>query len=223
MASREDQASGAAALAPFVVALPVLAALRPPGVEQLAASDPLVQALRAGLGAWGVPAIAAGVCAVAITAGRPGARALRRAAVLALAGALSALLVLGALAWLGHGRLPSFVPPEESPRPGLLLGLEAGVFEEALFRIVLLPALLALFGRRLSSGLAVLAAALSVGLLFAASHRLGPGAGVFRADLFATRTLVPGVAMSLLYVRVGPAFIITAHATAHLLIPFLLS
>ena len=28
---------------------------------------------------------------------------------------------------------------------------------------------------------------------------------------------------SLLYVRVGPAFIITAHATAHLLIPFLLS
>ena len=40
---------------------------------------------------------------------------------------------------------------------------------------------------------------------------------------FATRLLLPGALMSVAFLAVEPSFIVTAHCTAHVLIPFLFS
>ena len=69
----------------------------------------------------------------------------------------------------------------------------------------------------------MLTAATVSGLLFAGLHELGEfmaGDNTLIAQIFLTRFLFPGFFMSWLFFRLHPAFIITAHLTAHLLIPF---
>jgi membrane protease YdiL (CAAX protease family) len=219
---REPVAVAAIVLVPFVAAAAALGLATPPGADQLAAADPLVRTLRAWLGAWSVPAIAIGACAAAIGLGlaRPRRAELRRGLALALGGALAGAALLAALAAAGGGRLPSFVPPEESARPGLLLGLEAGVVEEALFRLLALPLLARSLGARLGARKATITAVVATGVLFALSHEIGPGAAAFRLDLFLTRSVVPGIAMSALAAGVGPSFIVAAHCAAHVAMPF---
>jgi len=119
--------------------------------------------------------------------------------------------------------LPSFVPPEESARPGFTQGLAAGLFEEVLFRLMILPLSYRALLRRLSPRHAAPIAILVTSLAFAISHELGPGAAQFRVDHFITRFAFPGALMSAAYFVPGPAFIIAAHSTAHLLIPILFS
>lgn len=195
----------------------VLALTSSASAEQARHADPLVQAVR---GPWPIVALSLVTCAVWIGRWRPSRahvlRALRWAAVGAAAAAAIALVMRAALG----STLPAFIPPEESAKPGLLLGLSAGVVEEVLFRLMALPAAFALARRRIDSApVAAGVAAVVTGLLFALSHELT--ATPFHGHHFAVRVLFPGTVMSLLYFRLAPAFIITAHCTAHLFIPFL--
>jgi len=124
--------------------------------------------------------------------------------------------------------LPDFVPAEESSKPGFLYGMVAGYGEEVIFRMLLTP--LFFFGtyRLLESKPhkhRVLYAMASTIVLTAVSfvllHELGETDGTIIWPLVATRFVVPGVIMGSLCFLFGPGFIITMHATMHIMIPLL--
>jgi membrane protease YdiL (CAAX protease family) len=207
----------AAALAlPFTALLLVLALRAPPDPSQHAASDPLVQLLGR-MAVWWIVAAAA-IVGMGWNRIR---RVERRDVVLAIAGAGAAIVIACALrATLGE-HLPSFVPPEESNVPGVTLGLAAGLVEEVAFRLIILPAAYFTCRKRLDARLSAAIAIVITAALFALSHELGPAGGAFEPRFLLTRFLIPGVAMSLLAFVPGPSFIVSAHCTAHLLIPVL--
>jgi membrane protease YdiL (CAAX protease family) len=152
---------------------------------------------------------------------RPGRAALRRG--LRHGGlALFAVAVGLPLARILVGpSLPSFIPPEESARPGLAGGLAAGVFEEAVFRLVVLPAVLMGLSSLRSTNRRFLVASLLVGLAFAVSHEAGPGADRFDPVYFVDRLVLPGLLMSLGCRWPGFTFVVTGHCAAHVALPFL--
>lgn len=218
---KREVSAAAAHILPFVALLMVLHALFPPTAPQLAAADPLVRAARAWLFPGVIAASSAALGIGWLVRAPPGRAALTRGArqalvavALASAAAITLRLVVGPA-------LPAFIPPEESARPGMPLGMEAGVVEEALFRLALLPACYALLKSRMSAGHAALWSMAITALAFAASHEVGPGAHAFELQHFATRALIPGAFMSALFFRVGPTFVVTLHCTAHVWIPLL--
>jgi membrane protease YdiL (CAAX protease family) len=214
----EDVAAAAAVLAPFVVAVAFLAWMAPATAAQRGAADPIVRTLDLGGGIAWVPVLGGLVCAAWLVARRPDAPALRRAAGWAVAGAVVTGVCVGALRLLLGAQLPAFVPPEESAAPGLTLGLAAGVLEEVVFRLGLLPLVYFRLAPRLPRAAPFVAAAI-VGLLFALAHELPPAGGSFVAAHVVTRVVFPGVVMSLAFFWPSPSFLVAAHATAHLFIP----
>jgi len=197
----------------------LLAALRiglPPSLTQRHAADPLVQLLGRG-DTWIV--VAAAVVAAAVWGRRASVRP--KDLGWAVAGMATAALVALAIRAVAGSHLPSFVPPEESARPGIVLGLSAGLFEEVVFRLALLPLLVSALTRSMSPGRAAVVAAVATGVLFSLSHEIGPAGGVFDPRLMLTRFLVPGLGMSLVALRVNLTFLVSAHCAAHLVIPAL--
>ncbi len=202
-----------AAVAGLLVAL---FALTPPTPDQLAASDPLVQLAAATTGLWSIPVISLlpalvwwRLCPVR----RP---ALTRAGWRIAAALGLVAIFLPALRLVSGPSLPSFVPPEESARPGLALGLGAALIEEGLFRLGLLAGLYVLTRRFFRSDVTAAAAAIAVtALVLAAAHEIGPGAGAFEWQYCATRVLVLGGAMGVLFFRPGPSFLVALHSAAH--------
>lgn len=213
--SHEETGAAAVVVIVFSVVAAVLAATVGYSGVQLARADPLVQVVH---GPWPDIALAFVIGLVALRAARPGRAALVRGLKYALAGATAAAVVIIALRASAGPVLPSFIPAEESARPGIALGVAAGLVEEAVFRLVVLVGAYALLSRRAGPVPATIGAALVTGFLFALSHEVTPAA--FDASHFATRMLIPGFVMSVLFLRVGPAFIVTAHCAAHLMIPF---
>jgi len=203
---------------PFALLCTLLLALAPPGNAQLQAADPLIHLLPALARPFTLLGATAAVAALWYRGATPTRDDLRTG--LRQAAIATALIAIGLpiLRLVVGPELPSFVPSEESARPGMPLGLAAGLSEELVFRLALLPALMALLGATLP---ARLAAAFLVGLAFAASHEIGPGAVAFSATHFATRLAIPGTLMSLLFIFVGPPFLVTAHCAAHLVLPLL--
>lgn len=216
----EDVTAAAAWALPFVALDAVLFFWTPPTAPQLIASDPLVQLLEASAAAWMTVPLA-----LLVTLGwatRRGRRVDREAFVRggrwAAAGFLTATLVaLGIYAIFG-ATLPDFIPPEESAEPGLTLGLAAGLIEEVVFRLVMLPAIYLLCRRWLGILPSVAIASVLVAVSFALSHELGPAGGQWELGYLATRTLFPGLVMSLAFLRISPSFLVTAHLTGHLAI-----
>ena len=220
---REDVSAAALLFLPFVGLFLALWAVAPPSDAQLLVSDPLVQWVHAYAGLWAIPVLSA-LPALAWVASLPPPRAaLSRAVRPALSGLAVAALGLPLLRIFVGPALPAFVPSEESALPGIALGVGAGVLEEAVFRLGIL-AVAYLAARRLCppAWAAVSAVALT-SLAFALSHELGPGAAAFDARFFATRFLVPGCVMSLLFFRPGPSFLVTLHCAAHVGIALLFS
>ncbi len=216
--SDEIGSFGAASFAvlPFAAASGMLAVLAPHSEAQLRVADPLIRLL--GPAAPGLTVAAATAVALAW---RPIARVVRRDLTWALYGAAAAAVAALGLRLLFGPHLPAFVPPEESSGPGIALGLAAGVLEEVVFRCFLLPGIYASCRTRMGRRAATVAAVVASGVLFSLSHELGPGGGAFEPRFLLTRFVVPGAMMSALAFRPGPTFIVTAHCTAHLLIPFL--
>jgi len=117
--------------------------------------------------------------------------------------------------------LPSFIPTEESAGPGIANGLAAGLLEEVVFRLTLLPVIVTIALRRCSPSVALAIAVVVTGALFSLSHELGPAGGVFDPKFMVTRFVIPGVAMSVVAVRVHVGLLVALHCSAHLAIPFL--
>jgi len=198
----------------FAVLLVVLALVAPSSQAQQTAADPLIQ-LFGPTGVWPV----VGGAIVAAASWRRGGRISRRDLAWAAAGAVAAAVLTLALRGVVGSELPSFIPSEESGRPGITRGLAAGLVEEIVFRLGVLPGILFVAARRLDRRLAAVVAVVVTATVFSLSHELGPAGGVFDGRLMLTRFLIPGVGMSIVALRVNVTFIVFAHCTAHLLIP----
>jgi hypothetical protein len=217
-APRTTDVSGASlVLLAFLLVAGAVGLISPAEDSELRAADPLIRSAR---GPWLPVGLSLAICGAWIVRRPLDAAALRHTARLALFGAAVAASSVAVLRAGFGDTLPSFIPPEESAKAGLLLGLAAGTLEEAVFRLALLPGLVAVVRSRVAAPVVVAAvSAVLTGLAFAASHELGGAPDGFVLRWFVTRWLVPGVAMSLAYFWPGPAFIVAAHCTAHLLIP----
>ncbi len=222
-AGAEDVTAAAAWLLPFLALDAVLFFWMPPTDAQREAADPLVQLVSA----WGPPwlylpvALAVGLAWATRYRRRPSAAAFRRAGLAALAGAVVALaLAVGASIALGS-TLPGFVPPEEGAAPGVTLGLAAGAIEETVFRLGVLALSYLACRRRLGVLASTAIASGLTAVAFALAHELGPAGGQWELGPLTTRLLVPGLLMSVVFLRVSPAFLVTAHLTAHLALPLL--
>lgn len=203
----------------FTLYVLALAAVAPPTEAHWARVDPILAIAPRDVSRWLVPALAVIAAAAWWRLAQPRGRELRRAATHAALGLVAAGAVLGLLRAVSGPTLPSFVPAEESAGPGYLLSMTAGFGEEVLFRFALLPALYLALARRLTRPAAIATASVLVGLAFALLHEAGPGA--FDAGYFATRVVIPGAAMSAAFLAISPAFVVTAHGAAHILIPAL--
>lgn len=201
----------------FAALLAALTHWCPASEAQRGAADPLVQLLYGSGGVW---LIVAATVIVAI-AWKRYARVRRSDVGWALAGVGVAMVLAFAIRAIVGNRLPAFIPSEESARPGITLGLAAGLVEEVVFRLVLLPCIFLVaakwMDRRVAAGIAVLVTA----VLFSLSHELGPAGGVFDQRFMLTRFAIPGLAMSIVALRLNLTFVVFAHCTAHLLIPSL--
>lgn len=213
--TRQDTGAAAIVVIAFALVAAALAAMAGYSAEQLVRADPLVQVVH---GPWPDITLAFAIGVVALGVARPDRAALSRGLRWALGGATAAAVVVIALRTTVGPTLPSFMPAEESARPGIALGLTAGVVEEAVFRLAILAGGYALLSRRLPAIPATLAAAVITGFLFALSHEVTQAP--FDLSHFLTRMIFPGIVMSLVFLRVSPAFIVTAHCAAHLMIPF---
>ncbi len=216
---RQDVAAAAVLLAPFALAVAALALARPPGPFERAHSDPLMQLIAPLGGPFLVAALGVVAALVWAAVARPDRAALRAAMLRGLAGAAVAVGIAGAIRLVAGPSLPAFIPPEEGAKPGIALGLAAGVLEEVVFRLALLPLGYAVARRRLGRRASLVVAILVTGLAFSLSHELGPGGGAWDLGHLATRFLFPGVLMSVVFVRIGPAFIVCAHAAGHVVMP----
>lgn len=142
----------------------------------------------------------------------------RIALVTALEGAIYAL-ILGPLAsaLTASGlRLLSVGAGGRSLTADLVGSLGAGIFEETLFRLVLLSGLAVLFTRAatsfgLSRWLGVAAAIAASAVAFALFHHVGPGAPAPTAPVFVFRTMA-GVLLGVLFVARGIGVCVYAHA-----------
>jgi len=205
----------------YVAVLLAVWQIVPPTAGNLAVSDPLVRLIDARAGLWFLPVLcvlpAIGWLAAFGANGEERGRAVRAAAL----GALVAIVGLTLLRAAAGPVIPSFIPPEESAGPGLVLGLGAGLVEEAVFRLGILAPSYLIAGRSMSERSATTFAVVLTALLFALSHEVGPGATTFEPRFFITRFLVPGVGMSLLFLWLGPAFLVSLHAAAHVAIAML--
>jgi membrane protease YdiL (CAAX protease family) len=103
--------------------------------------------------------------------------------------------------------------------PAIVLSIGAGVYEELVFRLLLLPGLayglaaLLGIGDRPATALAALASA----ALFSAAHYVGPWGDVFRLESFAYRFLA-GLAFAALFRLRGFAVAVYTHATYDVLV-----
>jgi hypothetical protein len=219
----EEQISAAGGLlAVFAGAVAVLFVAASPTASQLASSDPLVQLATSYVGLWGI-LVASLVPAVVWWYVRPPSRtALIRAGSRAALAFGAVAVGLSFLRLMVGPAFPSFIPPEESARPGMALGLCAALIEEGVFRLGLLAVLYVLWVRRGWSRLgAGLASVVITALALALVHEVGPGAVTFHAQYLVSRFVILGCAMGALFLWPGPAFLVAGHCAAHVGIPLL--
>lgn len=132
------------------------------------------------------------------------------AAVFAVTASLLTQRVLGAL-HLSVAAAPAIAAIDTPTR--LMVSLGAGIFEELLFRVVLVSALVALsriilgFGPQVSAAIAVVLSA----LIFSAFHYIGPFGDAFALPSFLFRT-IGGLLFSAIYVLRGFGIVAWTHA-----------
>lgn len=200
-------------LQPFTVYVIVLQWLSPPSARNWELADPILKLLPPTPTVWLVPLLAVLALVTWCRLAPPDRPTLVRAARHSAIGFLAALLAVSTLRLVNGPILPAFIPSEENAGPGMLLSMTAGFGEEIIFRLGLLPLVYFGLGRR------VLPAVLLTGLGFALLHAAGPEP--FNAAYFAVRFFIPGVAMSLVALRVSWPGIAVAHSASHLLLPVL--
>jgi hypothetical protein len=139
----------------------------------------------------------------------------------AFSGAAIAIVVLLALRVMLGENLPAFIPPEESVKPGYLLGMSAGLGEELVMRLMLTPLIFIALRKWLGFYESVWTAIIFTALCFALWHEVGSIGEPFMLQYFATRFMVPGVIMGLATFCISPVFLVSLHCTSHIMIPLL--
>jgi hypothetical protein len=214
----EDFAAAAVLVQPFMLYLVALRVQSPPPAGAWSSADPILRLLPPDPMLLLAPLFGVALTIAWLTFSWPSWGVFKRELLGGLAGSL---LVCGAaFAWwkLRGDHLPPAFRLEESSGGHPCLHLMAGYVEETLVRLIVLPILfLNLVGR--SRGAAILLASLAAGVAFAALHE--PGARDFVPMLFVIRLVVPGVALSLLALLTRPSLAISAHLTAHVVVPLL--
>jgi membrane protease YdiL (CAAX protease family) len=113
------------------------------------------------------------------------------------------------------------VPPRSEAVVVLITFVGAGIYEEVLFRLLLLSGLLGLL--KLADLPAVLRLVLATtvsALLFAAAHHVGPNGEAFDGYVFLFRSLA-GLYFALLFQLRGFGIAVGAHASYDVLVGFL--
>ncbi len=139
----------------------------------------------------------------------------------ALSGSAVSIIVLLALRLLAGEQLPAFIPPEESFKPGYLLGMSTGLVEELAMRLALTPLLFVVLRKRMGFHGSVLTTVVIAALTFVLWHEAGSGAEGFVLQHAVTRFMVPGVIMGLAVFYISPIFLVALHCTTHIMIPLL--
>jgi hypothetical protein len=131
---------------------------------------------------------------------------------------------------LGHPEIPLAVRGAEAP--GLIGGetaakavtyVGAGIYEEVLFRLCLLPACFGIFRLlQLNTTWAAVMAVVSTSLLFSIAHHVGPTGEAFRLFPFTFR-LLAGLFFAALFVLRGFGITVGAHAAYDVLVGLLLT
>jgi membrane protease YdiL (CAAX protease family) len=133
---------------------------------------------------------------------------------------------------LGNPEIPLAVRAAEVPPKGMVGGetaaeaityVGAGIYEEVLFRLCLLPACFGLFRLlQLNITWSAVMAVVSTSLLFSLAHHVGPTGEAFRLFPFTFR-LVAGLFFSALFVLRGFGITVGTHAAYDLLVGLLLA
>jgi len=155
-----------------------------------------------------------GFCAFWIIKSKLTVDAVKTALVWSLLGSAFSIFVCVVIYKVNGPELPSFIPPEESAESGLLLGLSAGMLEEIVFRLALLPLVFIFLLKKLPNFQAMVLSSILIGILFALSHELTGDA--FQLRYFITRIIAPGFIMSMLFLKLHPAALLSAHSAAHI-------
>jgi membrane protease YdiL (CAAX protease family) len=137
-----------------------------------------------------------------------------------------ALVVLGELEESAIHHLRAGVPAAIAPArmaPLAVMYVGAGIYEEVLFRLCLLPACYCVFrasglANRWATGLAIVATSLA----FALAHYVGPAGESFRLFTFWFRTMA-GLFFAALFVLRGFGITVGAHAAYDLIVGLVLS
>jgi len=172
---------------------------------------------------WGIPILSVILVFIWRSLNPPQPQAISSSLKFAFSGAVTVIVALLAIRLVVGERLPTFVPPEESAKPGYLLGMSAGLAEELIFRLSLMPLLFVALRKRLGFRGSAFIAIIVTALCFALLHEAGDGAGPFMLQHFLTRFMIPGVIMGLAVFYVSPIFVVALHCTAHIMIPLLFS
>jgi membrane protease YdiL (CAAX protease family) len=113
------------------------------------------------------------------------------------------------------------VPPRSEAAALIITFVGAGIYEEVLFRLLLLSGLIGLLKLADLPGVFRLVLATTVSaLLFAAAHHVGPNGEVFDGYVFLFRTLA-GLYFALLFQLRGFGIAVGAHASYDVLVGFL--
>lgn len=131
-----------------------------------------------------------------------------------LTGALTVFLLENGQTWLVLPTIAAELPALLAP--DLVASIGAGIFEEALFRLVLLSLLALLLGRiavalGVSAKIGVVLAVVASALVFSWFHHFGATAEPYQANVFLFRALA-GVLLGMLFVTRGFAVCVYAHA-----------
>ena len=202
---------------PFAAYVAVMAIVAPATEAQWALADPILGLWPRAFAIWSVPIGALVAAGWWWRHAKPDRATVIAGLKDAALGVLIAFAGCAFMRWQSGPMLPSFVPPEESAGPGYLLSMSAGFSEEVVCRMALLPLVyFALEGKdkRVQSLVAVVV----TGLAFSLWHMAGETEISVR--FFVTRFVIPGCGMSIIWLF-SPSAIVSAHSTAHLLIPAL--
>lgn len=199
---------------PFLVVLMVASIFVEVEFSQFEHSDPLVRLFGTPLATIVTLLLGVLACVFWFRFKPVSSQEIKVSALWGAAGSIFAGGVLLAIYFVNGPQLPTFIPPEESSGSGLVLGLTAGMFEEIVFRLMLLPFLLVVLSKRLAAVSTHIASILLIGLLFSLSHELA--GDPFQLEYFITRFAVPGIVMSIAFLKLHPSAIVCGHSAAHI-------
>ena len=184
-------------------------------------ADPVMKIFPRAVSLWGVP-----VLTVLLFVFWKSFKPVRPEAVpssvkAALSGSAVSIGLLLVLRLAAGEQLPAFIPPEESLKPGYLLGMSTGLVEELVMRVALTPLLFVVLRKRMGFHGAVITTIVIAAFCFVLWHEAGSVGEAFVLQHAMTRFLVPGVIMGLAVFYISPVFLVALHCTTHIMLPLL--